>query len=409
MFHSNPSVILPNHLSILLESLTIYSEITSWNIYENRYSQTCVTIRFSDNCPPVSPSRYRKISDRQALRNAERAKKFKTDSKTEESFDTVVRSSSFLPPVSLPAFPSVPDKISKIHVSTQIQDFTSSRIYGSNFAGNEIENERSTVGGPHLPLNLSIESDIVEPQIPYLSQSQFTAVSPENPMSILEEFVNPGSATVVQSTPGHLRKIHDELIAMKSKTVIASPVAYPEKYVESEHIPALDVKDTAVQIDPISFHVSQSSQTTITSKNRSVQCGARSKNKSSQVNLLISRTSNRSVQVAPNVMDYSVQATIPTSNNSQQVGGGYLLLVSSSCQVDDGLHLIDCSSLQVVPDPDEVGDKSSHEQTHSCAPQVEYDLANVSTHCKKSISAQNGLMTSKESAQVVKKLSLPLT
>ena len=73
----NTKLELPNHLTLLLATLISHSEITSWNIYENQLKNTCITIRLSDNCPSILPSKYRKISERQVLRNAERAKRFK--------------------------------------------------------------------------------------------------------------------------------------------------------------------------------------------------------------------------------------------------------------------------------------------------------------------------------------------
>ena len=68
---------LPKHLELLLETLVSHNEITSWNIYQNRYNNTCVTIRFNDSCPTNSSIKYRKISDNQLNRNIDRAKRFK--------------------------------------------------------------------------------------------------------------------------------------------------------------------------------------------------------------------------------------------------------------------------------------------------------------------------------------------
>ena len=69
---------LPKHLSLLLETLVLNNGITSWNIYQNRINNTCVTIRFNDSSPNMSSLKYRKISDRQMYRNIDRAKKFQS-------------------------------------------------------------------------------------------------------------------------------------------------------------------------------------------------------------------------------------------------------------------------------------------------------------------------------------------
>ena len=79
MNESNTSGVngLPKHLELLLDTLVSHNEITSWNIYQNRYNNTCATIRFNDSCPTNSSIKYRKISDNQLNRNINRAKWFK--------------------------------------------------------------------------------------------------------------------------------------------------------------------------------------------------------------------------------------------------------------------------------------------------------------------------------------------
>lgn len=59
-------------------TLILHKDITSWNIYQNHTNSTCITIRFSDNGPSLSPVKYRKISDRQVERNVKRAKRYQS-------------------------------------------------------------------------------------------------------------------------------------------------------------------------------------------------------------------------------------------------------------------------------------------------------------------------------------------
>jgi len=70
---------LPPQLSLLLKTLLVNSNISSWNIYQNISNNTCVTIRFDDsNDINISPQKYRRVSDRQVSRNFERAQKYKS-------------------------------------------------------------------------------------------------------------------------------------------------------------------------------------------------------------------------------------------------------------------------------------------------------------------------------------------
>ena len=69
---------LPDHLALLLETLISRNCITSWNIYQNKNKNTCVTIRFNDSDPQISPHKYRRISDRQMNRNISRAQMFQS-------------------------------------------------------------------------------------------------------------------------------------------------------------------------------------------------------------------------------------------------------------------------------------------------------------------------------------------
>ena len=69
---------LPDHLALLLETLISRNSITSWNIYQNKNKNTCVTIRFNDSDPQISPHKYRRISDRQMNRNISRAQMFQS-------------------------------------------------------------------------------------------------------------------------------------------------------------------------------------------------------------------------------------------------------------------------------------------------------------------------------------------
>ena len=72
--------ILPKSLSILIETLVAHNEISPWNIYQNQDNATCVTIRFSglSHDRLMSPTKYRKISDKQMSRNRKRIEKFQS-------------------------------------------------------------------------------------------------------------------------------------------------------------------------------------------------------------------------------------------------------------------------------------------------------------------------------------------
>ena len=65
---------LPKQLSILLGTIIENNTVNTWNIYENVNKQTCVTIRFNESTA-IDPVHYRRVSERQAKRNVERAAK----------------------------------------------------------------------------------------------------------------------------------------------------------------------------------------------------------------------------------------------------------------------------------------------------------------------------------------------
>lgn len=63
---------LPKQLLLLLGTITSNSKVNNWCIYENLNNQTCITIRFND-CESIEPVYYRRISQKQAKRNIDRA------------------------------------------------------------------------------------------------------------------------------------------------------------------------------------------------------------------------------------------------------------------------------------------------------------------------------------------------
>ena len=63
---------LPKQLLLLLGTITSNNKVNNWCIYENLNNQTCITIRFND-CEAIEPVYYRRISQKQAKRNIDRA------------------------------------------------------------------------------------------------------------------------------------------------------------------------------------------------------------------------------------------------------------------------------------------------------------------------------------------------
>ena len=63
---------LPKQLLLLLGTITSNNKVNNWCIYENLNNQTCITIRFNDS-EAIEPVYYRRISQKQAKRNIDRA------------------------------------------------------------------------------------------------------------------------------------------------------------------------------------------------------------------------------------------------------------------------------------------------------------------------------------------------
>ncbi len=72
---------IPKTLRILLLSLFEHSGLKSWNIYQNKISDTCITIRFFNDSMSIHtgdiPAQYRRVSPKQATRNKHRADTFR--------------------------------------------------------------------------------------------------------------------------------------------------------------------------------------------------------------------------------------------------------------------------------------------------------------------------------------------
>ena len=89
---------LPNTLEILLEALLGENSLTSWNIFNEKNGTTCVKLRFTGqpltlkSQSTVKPTSYRKVSDKQTLRNKQRAATFRKESDNLDSDGIMTRS-----------------------------------------------------------------------------------------------------------------------------------------------------------------------------------------------------------------------------------------------------------------------------------------------------------------------------
>ena len=183
----------------------------------------------------------------------------------------------------------------------RVQAYTDSRITRSRSnIGNQIENLRNNETSSNQDEsfgNLSMEQ--CRPSILSSSSPIFPS---DSPRSIVDEFSSPKSAALLESA------------ASKSLPL-------------EQH----ELKESCVQACP--DLLDQSSQT-VPGVNRIIQCGVRSKHKSSQASLRLPKTSESSIQVQPDSNDYSVQTSVPTSDISEQVGAVFFNLVDSFSQVE---------------------------------------------------------------------------
>ena len=72
-----PDIGLPKSLVLLLGTLIEHNGINNWSIYDNKNNGISLTIRFGDGSHVGStPTHYRCVSSKQAVRNRERAQTY---------------------------------------------------------------------------------------------------------------------------------------------------------------------------------------------------------------------------------------------------------------------------------------------------------------------------------------------
>ena len=68
---------IPNALQVMMDQLFMNNSLKSWGVFPNKYGQLCLNIRFDiceldQSSKPVSACAFRRISDKQLVRNASR-------------------------------------------------------------------------------------------------------------------------------------------------------------------------------------------------------------------------------------------------------------------------------------------------------------------------------------------------
>jgi len=325
---------VPNVLTIMLEQLASKNSINGWNIYENKNGHVCMNIRFIVESGNVSKShvatdilsaQYRRVSPKQQERNLKRVQEYKSTITTrsmakETPVEDIEHARASDNDVQLASFISVDECVSPLQCS------------------------------PSLP---------VTPVTPLNYPD-----SPGNSRSMLDDFLDPESATVISLS---------EKIPLAHHHELETPV--PEDSL---------IVDTVTQAGPSFSSSEQSSQTNILlHHNRAVQCVVKFKSKPAQTKPK-SRTHDYSVQVGPDLVDYSVQASVATSDRSEQVGTGLHQLVSSSSQVIlDSAVAVEDKSSEITSDL--VNTAQKHSQTQFLCPGFEndpnYDPYWIGRHC----------------------------